>query len=495
MTKINLSYLFFFFVFAALMSCEKFEDFSENPNEPTQVSAEVLLPGAIRQSITTAVNASFLVGNNIAQLSAKTFRLDVDAYRFSAFPTFWEAWYESLTDVLSVENIAKKNGNEQLEGAVIVLRTWIFQNLTNAYGNVPYFEATKSAEDNFTPVYDNQEVIYNHLLSELDRAATLLQGSGSIEGDILLGGNKENWLKFANSLQLRLLLYAGDKVSGGSTKFANIVNSGNILSSNEDNVALTYTGIFPNEFPLIPLRTGDADAVVIADAAVNVMKSCKDPRLFRYTRPNNDDFSTYDEAQIIGAINGQGAGCSKNDASRIGLQYYNYPTLKKASSFGLSNADGVVMTYAEMEFILAEAIAKGWISGDIEAHYKNGIAASMTANQVDLAPFGWTDFEDFYINSGVAYQEVKDIWEQKWLALFFHGLEPYFEVRRWYVESGNSFDGIPFLSAACGNINSDNLPLRFLYPGEEQSLNAQNYEAAVKLYGGNSQNAKMWLVE
>ncbi len=494
MNKINLKYILFLFTIITFSACEEFEDSNANPNEPTEVSADVLLPNAIRSSVSTSVDASFLIGNNVAQLSAKTLRLEVDAYRFSAFPKYWEGWYESLTDVSSVEKIAIKNGNEQLEGAAIILRTWIFENLTNAYGDVPYFEATRGADDNFTPVYDSQETIYNDLISELDRAATLLQGSGSIDGDILLGGNEENWLKFANSLQLRLLMHAGDKVNA-SSKFASIVNSGNILSSNDDNVELVYTGSFPNEFPLIPLKIGDADAVGIAAASVAVMKENNDPRLFRYTRPNNDDFKTYDPSNIIGAINGQGEGCNKDGASRLGLAYYNYPDLAKAADFGLPNANGIIITYAEVEFLLAEAIAKGWISGDIEAHYKNGIAASMTANQVDLAPFGWSDFEDFYTNSGVAYQEVKDIWKQKWLALFFHGLEPYFEVRRWYVESGNSFDGIPFLSAACGNVNSNNLPLRFLYPGEEQSLNAANYNAAVSALGGNDQNAAMWLVQ
>ena len=119
----------------------------------------------------------------------------------------------------------------------------------------------------------------------------------------------------------------------------------------------------------------------------------------------------------------------------------------------------------------------------------------MEYHQVDLEPFAWADFDDFYANSGVAYEMVTDIWEQKWLALFFHGLEPYFEVRRWYFESGMSFDGIPFLEAPCENLNDGNLPMRFLYPGEEQSLNAINYQNAVDRLGGNNQNARMWLVQ
>lgn len=480
-----------------IVACEDYAELNTNPNEPTEVSADVLLPNAVRDAVNTTVDASFLVGNNAAQLSAKTLRLEVDAYNWNAFPTYWEGWYESLTDIGSIERIAIEEGNEALEGAAIVLRSWVFQNITNAYGDVPYFEATQGASDNFTPVYDDQQTIYTDLLQELARANTLLQGEGSITGDILLDGEAMRWRKFANSLRLRLLLTAGDKISDGADQFRDIVDNEPILESNADNVALTYTGNFPNEFPLVPLKIGDFDAVAIADAAIAVMEQYRDPRLNRLARPNTDDFTAdYADEAYFGAINGQGELCTKAGASRLGVQYYNYPGLTQASALGLPMAEGIIMTYAELQFTLAEAVAKNWIDGDIEAYYREGIQAAMVYHQVDLAPFGYVDFADFYDNSGVAYSEVTDIWEQKWLALFFHGMEPYFEVRRWYHESGDSFAGIPFLDPACGNVNSDELPMKFLYPGEEQSLNAANYNAAIDKIGGtNDQNARMWLVQ
>lgn len=471
--------------------CSEFEDLNTNPNEPTQVSADVLLPNAIRESVNTAVDASFLVGNNAAQLTAKTLRTEVDAYNWNAFPLYWEGWYESLTDLSSIENIAIGNGNEQLQGAVITLRSWIFANLTNAYGNVPYFEATLGGEGNFTPVYDDQQVIYMDLLSELARANTLLQGEGAIDGDILLGGDPLVWQKFANSLRLRLLMYASNAMDV-SDEFANIVNNEPLLESNEDNVELVYTGSFPNEFPLIPLKIGDADAVAIAEASVAVMLENNDARLNRYTRPNSDNFTNVTD--FIGAVNGPGSACNKDGASRLGLQYYNYPNLKKASEFGLQNANGQIMQFAEVAFLKAEAVANGWISGDAEAYYRVGVEASMDYHQVDYEPFGYSSFDEFYEGTGVKYETVTDIWEQKWLSLFFVGLEPYFEVRRWYNESGNSFEGIPFIDATCANINNDILPTRFLYPGEEQSLNAANYQDAINSIGGNDQNAGMWIL-
>ena len=486
---------FAFLAMIMLPSCDKFEDLNTNPNEPTSVTPDVVLPGAIRQSVNASTNASYLVGNVAAQLAAKTLRLEVDAYTWNAFPNYWEQWYESLIDVKTVEDMAIESGNEALQGATIVLRSWIFQNLTNAYGNVPYSEATAGSDLNFTPVYDNQQSIYEGLLADLTKAESLLaSGNGSIDGDILLNGEVANWRKFANSLKLRLLMYAGDRISNVASEFESIVNSGVYISSNAENVALTYTGNAPNEFPVVPLKIGDFDAVAIGKTSRDILASYQDPRLMRFARPDNDDFTTFDSNQFSGDVNGSGS-CDSLVGSRLGVQYYNYPGFTSASNLSLPMAQGIIMTYAEVEFLIAEAAAKGWILNDVETHYKAGIAASMEYHQVDLTPFAWTDFEDFYDNSGVAYSEVTDIWQQKWLALFFHGLEPYFEVRRWYAESGNSFDGIPFLEPACGNGNNDALPLRFLYPGEEELLNEENYKAAVDAIGGNSQNAPMWIVQ
>lgn len=473
-------------------SCEEFEEFNENPNEPTDVAPSVLMPSAIRQSVNTMVNESFLLGNNIGQLTSKTLRTEVDTYNWNAFPTVWEGLYGSLTDIKGIETESIEAGNEKQEAAAIVLKSWIFANLTNAYGDIPYTEAISGAENNLTPVYDGQEEIYTMILSELERANGLLaNGSGSIEGDILYAGDAGKWQKFANSLRLRLLMTAGDKIPNVETQFSNIVSAGNILTSNDDNALLEYLNTFPNEYPLIRLKTGDFDAVALSETSLAVMNNYGDPRLSRYARPDNNDYAN---PEFSGAVSGAGS-CGKN-GSRLGAPYFNDPAQTLASDLGIGNADGIIMTYAEVEFLLAEAAAKGWIADDIETHYQAGIEASMEYYQVDYTPYGYNNFNDYYNNSGVAYTTTTDIWEQKWLALYFTGLEPFFEVRRWYVESGMSFAGIPFLNAPCDNLNGDNLPMRFRYPGQEQSLNALNYNAAVEELGGsNDINATIWIVQ
>ena len=472
----------------ALTSCDDFEELNINPNEPTKVSSGVLFTSAIRTSVQTTSNEAFLLSNNIAQLTAKTLRAEVDFYGWNAFPTVWEGLYESLTDLSSLISIAREENNDKMIGAAMVFESWIFSELTNAYGDIPYSDAIKGEESVFTPKYDTQASIYQDLLDKLDLAISMLKGSGTISGDILYNGDASKWIKFANGLKLRLLMYESNKIDV-SNSFKLIVEQGELFESNEDQAALNFLNSFPNQFPTIPLKQGDFDAVAISKSALDLMELYHDPRLSRYARPDNLNFEAPEFTGVANGVGGQ-------TGSRLGLSYFDYPGHVTASEIGINYADGIIMSYAEVEFLIAEAIAKGWLSGDLESHYKKGIQASHEYYQVNYTPFGWTDFENFYQNSGVGYTSTIDIWKQKWLSLYFSALDPYYEVRRWYVEAGG-WDALPFLNPPIGN-NSNNyeLPMRFLYPGQEQSLNAENYNEANSRYSTSKLiNGKMWIVD
>jgi len=472
----------------ALTSCDDFEELNINPNEPTKVSSGVLFTSAIRTSVQTTSNEAFLLSNNIAQLTAKTLRAEVDFYGWNAFPTVWEGLYESLTDLSSLISIAREENNDKMIGAAMVFESWIFSELTNAYGDIPYSDAIKGEESVFTPKYDTQASIYQDLLDKLDLAISMLKGSGTISGDILYNGDASKWIKFANGLKLRLLMYASNKIDV-STSFKLVVDQGVLFESNEDQAVLNFLNSFPNQFPTIPLKQGDFDAVAISKSALDLMELYHDPRLSRYARPDNLNFEAPEFTGVANGVGGQ-------TGSRLGLSYFDYPGHVTASEIGINYADGIIMSYAEVEFLIAEAIAKGWLSGDLESHYKKGIQASHEYYQVNYTPFGWTDFENFYQNSGVGYTSTMDIWKQKWLSLYFSALDPYYEVRRWYVEAGG-WDALPFLNPPIGN-NSNNyeLPMRFLYPGQEQSLNAENYNEANSRYSTSKLiNGKMWIVD
>lgn len=483
-----------FFVILFMVSCQDaLENLNVNPNQEEEVPASELLTSATRNAINSMVLESFLLGNNASQLTAKTLRAEVDIYSWNSFPTVWQSMYESIADIKEMERLSRTEGNNNMEGVAVVLKVWMFSVLTNAYGDIPYTEAARGAIDNvYAPKYDQQELIYvgeEGLLNELERATKLLEPDGAtIEGDIIYGGDATKWEKLANSLKLRLLMYASNQIDV-SAEVQSIVEQGVIMESNEDNATLSYLNAFPNEFPIIPLKTGDFDAVVMGQNAINLMNDYNDPRRIIYARPDNLDFIA---PEFSGAINGsENPDICNKAGSRLGLDYYNYPD----HPISANQAEGILMTYAEVEFILAEAVAKGWLAGTAANHYEKGIKASMDYYLVDYTAFGYEDFDDYYLNSGVSFTNSLQILEQKWLALFFTGLEPYFEVRRWLSEAGFDWNAVPFLSPTCQNVNNDNLPVRFLYPAEEQSLNGNNYQEAVSRIGEDSQNSITWLLE
>lgn len=484
--------ILFCFVMAMPSCKDSLEDLNMNPNQPEEITPDVLLTTAMRDAMNSMVNESFLLGNNAAQLTAKTLRAEVDIYAWNAFPTVWQEMYRALANVSEAERLSVADGNANMEAVAVVLRTWMFSILTDAYGDVPYTEAIKGGTEGiFLPRYDEQQEIYNGtegLLAELRRANTLFNDTEEITGDIIFSGDAAKWRKLCNSLRLRLLMRASNKLSV-ATEFSQIVAGQPLMESNADNAELTYLGSFPNEFPLIPLKTGDFEAVVMSGSAIDVMMQYGDPRLMTYARPDNLDF---ENPTFSGAVNGSENPdiCSKA-GSRLGLAYYDFPGHPTSAT----HANGILMTYAELQFLLAEAAVKGMITADPADHYRTGIQASMDYHQVDYSPIGYADFDDYYQSSGVEYNAagVGKIWEQKWLALFFTGLEPYFELRRWIDEAG--WAGVPFVSPTCDNLNDDQLPVRFIYPGEEQSLNNANYQEAVGRLGSDSQNARMWLLQ
>jgi hypothetical protein len=139
-------------------------------------------------------------------------------------------------------------------------------------------------------------------------------------------------------------------------------------------------------------------------------------------------------------------------------------------------ADAILMTYAEVQFILAEAALRGWIAGDAKAYYEAGVQASFEQWGVAMPAD--------YFSATQPYDGTLDrIIEQKWFALFFQGLEAWYDYRR---------TGLPELLPGPANVNGDRVPRRFLYPSTEQSLNADNYQAAVDRLGGDNINISAW---
>lgn len=130
------------------------------------------------------------------------------------------------------------------------------------------------------------------------------------------------------------------------------------------------------------------------------------------------------------------------------------------------------MQFAEMQFILAEAAQQSLITGDAKAYYESGVAASFEYWSTDQ------DMAVYLAQAGVAYDgNLETIITQKWLASFLVGMEAWYDFRR---------TGFPsVIVPGPDNVNGDVVPVRFIYPDVEQSLNGDNYQQAVAALGGD----------
>ena len=477
-----------------ITSCDHFEDLNTPSDAILKATPEELLPGIIRSAVNATVKDAFLTGNHAAQLTARNFGVEIDIYNWTGISTTWFNLYNILRDVKDLKQKAKSNNQPNYQAIALILESWLFSILTDAYGDIPYSQGGNGViTRDFTPKYDTQETIYkgtNGLLAILERANNFIDlNQDPIQNDILFDNDLLKWKKLCNSLRIRLLLRISGKESV-ATRMTNIVENQPIITSLEDQAVLKYLDEFPNDYPILQLKSGVFDAARIGENAVQTFKTYDDPRLGVYARPTDASINT-NTPEYLGWINGA-IGCD-TDGSKLGLTYHDFPNHPTSSN----KADGIIMTHAEVAFIIAEVIQRGWLTtGNAGEYYKAGIQSSMDYYDVDYEDFDWIDFEDFYANSGVQYNNtLLQITEQKWLALFFTGLEPYFEIRRRMAEENYDWTIFPFLTPPCNNINNDQFPLRFLYPNEEILLNSRNYEEAVNRLGGNTINHKMWLLQ
>lgn len=492
-------------------SCTKdFEEINTNSNAPglSQAAPDMLLTNAI-ESMTDRVHNIFLgheMGSAWVQHMAKVQYTDEDRYipRMSVINAAWNSFYASSgMDTQLLYEIGVDRNNASYQAVALILKSYIVSVLTDEFGDVPYSEAFLGASDStiLSPIYDTQESIYTALLANLSQASLLLDDGDDLVGDILFNGDLTAWKKFANSLSLRLLMRRSDRVDP-SAAMAAIFNAGDIFSSNADNAALIYLGAAPNNHPFNENRKSRDDHRV-SNTIID----------FLYTDAVSPDYRMLLYAELA-ANSGDWVGLPNGMFSADAGQYLGNglaETSKIGDYFVQANAPGMLMSYAELLFIKAEAAQRGFISGSAEEAYQAGIKASWDQYNVngdfadamaiykstfigwgmeedgDVYAFGWQDFVDWggtYALSSNNATALEQIGTQKWVAMFDQGLQAAFEWRR---------TGYPALTPAIDGENGGKIPVRAYYPSDEAARNPTNLEAAISNLGGpDDLNTRVW---
>ncbi len=456
---------------------EDFEEINTNPNQPEEVSADLVLSTVISTIAGETALNGWNNGNIVGQLTAKINFTGFDRYDWGTQSGIWGTYYGILAeiDIVLKSSLAEETKNTSYEGIALVLRSYAFANLTDNWGDVPFSEAIDGSNGNFKPKYDTQESIYTAILNDLKKAETQLAlGQPILGGDILYGGDIQNWRKLANSLRLRYLMRISNKVDVSSDIQA-IVNSGIFITDNEDNALMTYPSSTQiDSWPVSTSRIGSFDEHRMSETSEAVLRQFNDERLQKWFQPT--DNPTDDPGLYVGLPN----GLSEDNASTFNGGASNVSRLNQPFFYDSPNSvKAAIIQAAEVRFILAEASQRGLIGGDANTFYDMGIRLSF--EYWDVAQ----DMDAYLLQPGVAYDgNLETIITQKWLASFMVGLEGWYDFRR---------TGFPsVIVPGADNVNNDQVPVRFIYPDSEQTLNPENYKEAVSAIGADDINAKGW---
>ena len=456
---------------------------------PSVVPADALLgnaeKGLFDQMTSTNVNQN--VFRLFTQQWTETTYLDESRYDILQRNIPDEHWQTLYRDILrdlkeakkitsqSVTVTPKEEKVKQNKIAIIeLLQTYATSVLVDTFGDIPFTQAL-DPEAFPSPKYDDAIGIYTSLFANLDASLAKLDAGYASFGaaDFVYQGNVAKWKVFANSLKLRMAITVADVPAlNPGTKASQAVAAG-VMTSNADNATLQYKSTQPNTNPLYEdlVSSGRYDFVA-ANTIVDAMNTLNDPRRANYFIPINGVFVGGPYAQGGDFETYSSAGDPADDGG-LHTKLLD-PTL-----------EGLLLTYTEVLFYLAEAVERGFISGSAATYYNEAVASSILY-------WGGTTAEAtaYLAQPTVAYATAAGTWKQKigtqaWLGFYNRGFEAWTSYRRL---------DFPVLAAPSNAASAaeGNVPRRFTYPVLEQTLNNTNYKSAATAVGGDKLSTKLF---
>jgi Starch-binding associating with outer membrane len=473
------------------LGCKPLEEYNVNPNEPAVVNPSVLLTSFQRATMMNYSDQWFngRFGMVYCQQWTQCQYPDESQYfvRPDANKSFWRDFYAGNDTegggMIDLNKIIEKATNEPVSAAVFgspknqiavarFLRAWMFQVLTDAYGDIPYSQALKGSE-NFQPKYDKQRDIYLDLLKEVNESLAMLDDAEVCftSGDLLYGGDATAWRKFGNSLKMRIGMRMVDvEPVLGKTAVEQAI-AGGVFAGNADNCVFNFAASAPNFNPWYQYSYLDGRRDFAGSKGfIDTLSSLSDPRKVIF----------FDKATNTSTYVGHPYGSIATNPKSVSRP--NRANIYKAEG------RGVYMDYAEVCFLLAEAAERGFAgAGSAADNYKNGIKASMEYWGAATA-----DADAYVAQPKVDYATVAGTWKQKigfqkWIALHMQGVQAWTEWRR--LDFGVL--KLPNAGIFPGALTT-RIPLRYTYPFSEQTLNGTNYTAAVASQGPDRLDTPVW---
>ncbi len=467
-------------------------DINNNPNTPTSVPAKYSLSSALTATATLQFG-----GNSDFLDNWMGYWMQSGAY--SASPTYalyqltnsdyngnWTSAYVNLENYSLIQRTAGTDPTQaNFRGIAMIMNAYVYQRIVDLYSSAPYTSAL-AANAQFSYPYDSGSSIYAKSIAKIDSAVTIISGAPTTAVnpgtyDVMFGGKMTNWLLFAKTLKLKMLMRqtqngigdAGVKTALASYTQADFLGAGVDAAINPGYSSTSNAQENPFYYDIVKDYVGNPGANTLyyrANAyAVNFYKNHNDPRSTAFYFPATNT------GTVVGRVYGSTGTESNQAISAIRGTGFTSNGATKTSS-----QDAVILPAFESLFLQAEAIQRGYIAGNAATTFKSAVAESFrilgvtdAANAAEI----YTNQADALTNYTAATNKIQAIITQKWAACnTYDPLESYSDWRRL------SFPSDLPVSIYPGN-TATHIPYRLPYPVSETSYNSTNVPA-----GGTAQD-------
>lgn len=459
-----------------------------NPNQASAVPANLVLPAALN-SVAALIdrpnNYAFILFWHGMWASASGYIDPTNLTQYnllnSSYQQIWNNSYLALQNLDYVEQASLASSEKNFRAIAIIMKVYLFHNLVDTYGNIPYSEALKGGgtTQNLKPAYDDQQTIYEDLAVRIDTAINLIQtaavtASAPGSADIVFGGDMGKWARLANTIKLRMLMNQADMSGRASyiTTALGTTASVGYLGAGEG--AMINPGYLQTANKMSPFwelfykqdnsLQADGLAYYVANQdACDFLTSKNDPRKLRIFQP-------YTGTSIQGNYFGGYEKQLVANTSKIG-----YGLLKAY------NQDSPILTDFESLFLQAEAAQRGFITADPKALYESAVTQSILYlgqksffDPASYVPLTAGDAATYLaqilpdVNFDASPNKLEAIITQKWIAL--NGINP---MPVWTDYRRTGFPNFIHFSIDPARL-SDTPPVRLLYPQTEITANNEN---------------------
>ncbi|PZX50537.1 SusD/RagB family nutrient-binding outer membrane lipoprotein [Algoriphagus chordae] len=517
-------------ILLAVSSCDG--DFAEINTDPNRADGNVFDPNLILPTVQsnysnmmTGYTGAILFQSMWVQVMASTstgganYYSNADKYVASGstnsyIQSVWNDGYAAASRVYQMQSLAEEKGFSNLVAVGTIWKVLTLSFVTDIYGDIPYSEALQAETGITQPKYDPQSEVYMTMLSELETALSSISDSGDeIKNDVMYGGDLVKWKKLGYSIMLRIAMRLVDVDPSTAQSYVQKAISGGVFSSADDEAVLVsdqgngYANSSANALNV----TDDIYEVRWSDNLINFLKANNDPRLsviseipvaglaankgtavgdndpaLQIGMPNGFDLKG-GATDITNAPNYPGSTGSGDDISPIGK--YSRPT----AIYRDRDAPVFILTYAEIQFLLADAAARGYsVPGTASFYYAAGLEGALES----IGKFGGATISSSVASAFASANPLDTSSSEASLSMINEQIWATTGIFANFVESWNNWkrSGYPELTPVnyTGNFSSGQIPRRQLYPASESTTNPDGLSNAISNMGGDTWINTVW---